>query len=85
MRSIKILFGSAALLAGLALAPAARPQVTISVGVQPVCQWGTTTTRLTPAHPAASTGTGYFYDGIFLGMGHGRAGVTGTAGAAIAS
>jgi len=40
MRGIKILFGTTALLAGLALAPAVKSQVYVSVGVQPVCEYG---------------------------------------------
>jgi hypothetical protein len=68
MRSIKILFGSAALLAGLALAPAAQTQVTISVGVQPVCQWGYYDYAPYACAPSGFYGPGYFYDGIFLGM-----------------
>ena len=40
MRGIKFLFGTTALLAGLALAPAARSQVVINIGVQPSCAYG---------------------------------------------
>ena len=37
MRGIKILFGTTALLAGLALAPAAQAQLVVNIGVQPSC------------------------------------------------
>jgi hypothetical protein len=40
MRGFKTLLGTAALLAGLALAPAAKAQVAVEVGVPPVCAYG---------------------------------------------
>jgi len=42
MRGLKTLIGTAALLAGLAMAPSAQAQVVVGVGVgiQPVCPYG---------------------------------------------
>jgi hypothetical protein len=69
MRRFKILFGSAALLAGLALTPAAQTQVMVSIGVQPVCSWGYYDYAPYACAPSGFYGPGYFYNGIFLGMG----------------
>ncbi len=40
MRGLKTMISTAALLAGLALAPAANAQIAINIGVQPVCSYG---------------------------------------------
>ena len=69
MRGIKILFGTTALLAGLALAPAARAQVVINIGVQPSCAYGYYDYAPYACAPYGYYGPGYFYNGIFLGMG----------------
>ena len=40
MRGLKTLLGTTALLAGLALAPTAKAQIVVSIGIPPVCSWG---------------------------------------------
>jgi hypothetical protein len=69
MRGIKILFGTTALLAGLALAPAVESQLVVEVGVQPVCSYGYYGYAPYACAPYGYYGPGYFYNGIFLGMG----------------
>ncbi len=69
MRRIKILFGTTALLAGLALAPKAQAQIYVNVGVQPVCSYGYYGYAPYACAPYGYYGPGYFYNGIFLGMG----------------
>ena len=69
MRGIKILFGTTALLAGLALVPAAQAQVVINLGVQPSCAYGYYDYAPYACSPYGYYGPGYFYNGIFLGMG----------------
>jgi hypothetical protein len=69
MRGIKILFGTTALLDGLALAPAAQAQVVIDIGVQPSCAYGYYGYSPYACAPYGYYGPGYFYNGIFLGMG----------------
>ena len=69
MRGIKILFGTTALLAGLALAPAAQAQIYVNIGVQPVCAYGYYDYAPYACAPYGFYGPGYFYNGIFLGMG----------------
>ena len=69
MRGIKILFGTSALLAGLALAPAAQAQIVVDIGVQPSCAYGYYGYSPYACAPYGYYGPGYFYNGIFLGMG----------------
>src|SRR6202522_3108266 len=69
MRGIRILFGTTALLAGLALVPAAQAQLVINVGVQPTCSYGYYGYAPYACAPYGYYGPGYFYNGIFLGMG----------------
>ena len=71
MRGLKTLFASAALLAGMALTPAAQAQIVvgIGVGIQPVCQYGYYDYAPYACSPYGFYGPGYFYNGIFLGMG----------------
>ena len=69
MRAIKILFGTTALLAGLALAPAVQAQLVIDIGVQPSCPYGYYGYAPYQCAPMGYYGPGYFYNGIFLGMG----------------
>ena len=69
MRGIKILFGTTALLAGLALAPKAQAQIYVNLGVQPVCSYGYYGYAPYACAPYGYYGPGYFYNGIFLGMG----------------
>jgi hypothetical protein len=69
MRGLKTLVSTPALLVGLALAPAAHAQVSINVGVQPVCSYGYYGYEPYTCAPMGYYGSGYFYNGIFLGMG----------------
>ena len=69
MRGLKTLLGTTALLAGLALAPAAQAQIVINIGVQPVCSYGYYDYAPYACAPMGYYGPGYFYNGIFLGMG----------------
>ena len=69
MRGIKILIGTTALVAGLALAPAARAQIVVNIGVQPSCAYGYYGYAPYRCAPMGYYGPGYFYNGVFLGMG----------------
>ncbi len=69
MRGLKTLLGTTALLASLALAPMANAQIVISIGVPPVCSWGYYDYAPYACAPMDFYGPGYFYNGIFLGMG----------------
>ena len=69
MHGLKILSSSAALLAALALVPVAKSQVAINIGVQPVCSYGYYDYSPYACAPVGFYGPGYFYNGIFLGMG----------------
>jgi hypothetical protein len=69
MRGLKTLIGTTALLAGLAMAPAAKAQVVVDLGVQPVCSYGYYGYAPYQCAPMGYYGPGYFYNGIFLGMG----------------
>jgi hypothetical protein len=69
MHKLRTLFGTAALLAGLAMAPAVQGQVSINIGVQPVCSYGYYGYAPYACAPMGYYGPGYFYNGIFLGMG----------------
>lgn len=70
MRGIKTLIATTAVLAGLAVvAPAAQAQISIDIGVQPVCSYGYYGYAPYQCAPMGYYGPGYFYNGIFLGMG----------------
>jgi hypothetical protein len=69
MHGLKTLFGTAALAAGLAMAPAMQGQVVIDIGVQPVCSYGYYGYAPYACAPMGYYGPGYFYNGIFIGMG----------------
>ncbi|MGA1984432.1 MAG: hypothetical protein ABSG84_18430 [Acidobacteriaceae bacterium] len=69
MRGLKTLVSTTALLVGLALAPAAQAQISISIGVPPVCSYGYYGYAPYACAPMGYYGSGYFYNGIFLGMG----------------
>jgi len=84
MRGLRILLGTTVLSAGLALAPVAQTQLVVDIGVPPVCSYGYYDYAPYACAPYGFYGPGYFYGGVFLGMGPWRAGVTGTAGVAIA-
>lgn len=69
MRGLKTLISSAALLAGLAMAPTAQGQISVNIGIQPICSYGYYDYQPYACAPMGYYGTGYFYNGIFLGMG----------------
>ena len=71
MRGLKTFLGTTALLAGLSLglAPAARAQVIVDIGAQPVCSYGYYDYAPYACAPVGFYGPGYFYNGVFLGMG----------------
>lgn len=72
MRGLKILLGSAALFAGLALAPATQAQISLGInigGPPPVCPYGYFEYPPYQCAPYGFYGPGYFYNGIFLGVG----------------
>src|ERR1700722_20972070 len=69
MRGLKTLLCTTALLAPLVLVPSVNGQVAISIGVQPVCSYGYYDYAPYACAPVGFYGPGYFYNGIFLGMG----------------
>jgi hypothetical protein len=69
MRGLKTLVSTTALLAGLALAPVAHAQISVNIGVQPVCSYGYYGYEPYACAPMGYYSSGYFYNGIFLGMG----------------
>jgi hypothetical protein len=69
MRGLKVLLGTTALLGSLALVPKANAQVTVNIGVPPVCSYGYYNYAPYACAPVGFYGPGYFYNGIFLGMG----------------
>jgi hypothetical protein len=70
MRGLIGLLFSTALLAPLALAPEANAQIAISIGgPPPVCSYGYYGYAPYSCAPVGYYGSGYFYNGIFLGMG----------------
>jgi len=69
MRSL-LVAGTTILLAPLALVPAASAQVVIGVGINPpVCAYGYYNYRPYGCAPSGFYGPGYFYNGVFLGVG----------------
>jgi hypothetical protein len=69
MRGLKALLCTSALLAPLALVPAVNAQISINIGVPPVCSYGYYGYAPYACAPVGYYGSGYFYNGIFLGMG----------------
>lgn len=71
MRGLKTLLGTTALTLGLGLAitPTAQSQIVVDVGIQPVCSYGYYDYAPYACSPMGFYGPGYFYNGIFLGMG----------------
>ncbi len=69
MRGLKTLVSTTALLGSLALAPAAHAQISVNIGVQPVCSYGYYGYQPYACAPMGYYGSGYFYNGIFVGMG----------------
>lgn len=69
MRGLKILASTAALLVIVALAPPVHGQISINIGVQPTCSYGYYDYEPYACAPRGYYGSGYFYNGIFVGMG----------------
>jgi hypothetical protein len=69
MRVLKTLISTAALLAGMTLMPAAQAQISINIGIQPTCSYGYYGYAPYSCAPMGYYGPGYFYNGIFVGMG----------------
>ena len=69
MRGIKILFGTTALLAGLALTPAVESQLVVEIGVQPVCSYGYYGYAPYACAPYGYYGPSWFSGGLFIGAG----------------
>ena len=76
MRELKMLFPAkvwiaTALLAvaTVAIAPEAKAQISVNIGIQPVCSYGYYDYAPYACAPMGFYGSGYFYNGIFLGMG----------------
>jgi hypothetical protein len=70
LRSL-FLAGTATLLVPMGLAPRASTQVSVGVGIgiQPVCSYGYYNYAPYGCAPSGFYGPGYFYNGIFLGVG----------------
>lgn len=69
MRGLKSLLCTSAFLAPVALVPASTGQVSISIGAQPICSYGYYDYSPYACAPVGFYGPGYFYNGIFLGVG----------------
>jgi hypothetical protein len=66
---LKVFAASAAVLGGLALAPAAKPQIAIGIGVAPVCPYGYFDYAPYDCAPYGYYGPDWFSGGIFIGAG----------------
>ena len=64
-----LLIGTTTLFASLALVPAANAQIVINVETPPVCSYGYYEYAPYGCAPMGFYGPGYFYNGIFLGVG----------------
>ena len=69
MRGLTAFLCTTVLIVPLALAPAAKSQIVVEVGVQPVCTYGYYDYAPYQCAPIGFYGPGYFYNGIVLGMG----------------
>jgi hypothetical protein len=69
MHGLKTFLGISACIAVLALTPKSNAQVVVDLGVQPVCSYGYYGYAPYACAPMGYYGSGYFYNGIFLGMG----------------
>jgi hypothetical protein len=77
MRPFKLLLCAAALLATLAFAPKSHAQISVTIGAPavyvggppPVCPYGYFDYPPYECAPVGFYGPGYFYNGIFLGVG----------------
>jgi hypothetical protein len=70
MRGIKVLLGATVLLMALAMMPTAKAQISINIGgPPPVCSYGYYGYAPYACAPVGYYGPGYFYNGVFLGVG----------------
>ena len=69
MRGFKVLLATSAVAISMALVPAVKAQISINIGVQPSCTWGYYDYAPYGCAPSGYYGPGYFYNGIFLGVG----------------
>jgi hypothetical protein len=72
MRGWKVLLSAAAVCVSLAFLPTAKAQIRIGVnlgGAPPVCSYGYYDYAPYSCAPVGYYGSGYFYNGIFLGVG----------------
>jgi len=71
MKKLKVLFLSCAiaLLACVAFTPASNAQISINIGVPPSCPYGYYEYPPYQCAPGGFYGPGYFYNGVFLGVG----------------
>ena len=73
MRAVKVLLSTAAVALSLAILPTAQAQVHIGIniggGAPPACAYGYYDYAPYSCAPAGYYGSGYFYNGIFLGVG----------------
>jgi hypothetical protein len=69
MRGLKTLLCTSTLPALLALLPLAAAQISVNIGTPPSCSYGYYDYSPYACAPVGYYGSGYFYNGIFLGMG----------------
>src|ERR1700733_12822874 len=70
MRGLKVLLGAVTVAASLSCVPAGNSQVVIGIGgPPPVCGYGYYEYPPYACAPGGFCGSGYFYNGIFLGVG----------------
>jgi hypothetical protein len=69
MRGLNTLLCTSTLLAPLALLPLADAQISVNIGTPPSCSYGYYDYSPYACAPVGYYGSGYFYNGIFLGMG----------------
>lgn len=70
MRGLKVLLGAVAIVAAMALMPASQAQVVVGIGgPPPICSYGYYEYPPYACAPVGFYGPGYFYNGIFLGVG----------------
>jgi hypothetical protein len=69
MRRLKVLLCAAALLTSLTFIPKSNAQIYVNIGAPPVCPYGYYDYAPYACAPPGFYGPGYFYNGIFLGVG----------------
>ena len=78
MRGLKTLLCTSALLAGMAMTPAAKAQIVVGVGIgiQPVCSYGYYDYAPYNCSPDGYYGPQWFNNGVFIGAGQWHRGGT---------